>query len=81
MDIYDLIMRLLPIAISAYALIKSNTKADAVSATTVIVKLESIEKGITEIKTENKDLRATIRALENRVTVLETLLKGEHDGK
>lgn len=77
MDIWDVLLKLLPVGISAYALIKSNTKQDAISATTVIVKLERIEKDIAEIK----DLRADIRALETRVAILETQKKEGSDGK
>ena len=81
MDIWDFLIRLLPVAISAYALIKANTKQDATSMTTVIVKLENIDKGVTEINNENKDLRADLRALETRITVLETIRKEEEHGK
>ena len=81
MDIWDFLLRLLPVVISAYALIKSTTKQDATSMTTVIVKLENIDKGVNEIKNENKDLRADLRALETRVTVLETIRKEEEHGK
>lgn len=75
---------ILAILITVYTLVKNGTKEDSTAMTTVIVKLENIEKGVGDIQKEMKDIRADLRTLENRVTILETLFgRGEKkpDGK
>ena len=74
---------LLAILITIFTLVKNGTKEDSTVMTTVVVKLENIEKGIADIQKEVKDIRADVRALETRVTILETLSKkgGVQNGK
>lgn len=74
---------ILAVLITVYTLVKNGTKEDSTAMTTVIVKLENIEKGVSDIQKEMRDIRADLRTLENRVTILETLFgRGEKpDGK
>lgn len=74
---------ILAVLITVYTLVRNGTKEDSTAMTTVIVKLENIEKGVSDIQKETRDIRADLRTLENRVTILETLFGKEEkpDGK
>lgn len=72
----------LAVLITIFTLVKNGTKEDSTAMTTVIVKLENIEKGVSDIQKEMRDIREDVRNLESRVVALETLQKiGAKDGK
>ena len=54
---------------------KSDAKADASQLTTVIVKLENISSGVTEIKTEMTNVKSDIRETREKVVKLEEGVK------
>ena len=56
----------------------SDDKSDATEMTTVIVKLESIGVGVTEIKSDMKNIRADLQELRERVVVVEQSAKSAH---
>ncbi len=56
----------------------SDDKKDASELTTVIVKLENIGTGVTEIKSDMKNIRADIQDLRERVVVVEQSTKSAH---
>ena len=56
----------------------TDDKKDATEMTTVIVKLESIGTGVTEIKSDMKNIRADLQDLRERVVVVEQSSKQAH---
>ena len=56
----------------------NDDKKDATEMTTVIVKLESIGTGVTEIKSDMKNIRADLQELRERVVVVEQSTKSAH---
>lgn len=54
---------------------KTDDKNDAMQLTTVIVKLESIGNGITEIKNEINSVKKDVKEDRERIVVLETYYK------
>lgn len=57
---------------------KQETKLDASEMTTVIVKLENIGNGITEIKSEMKTVKADIKEDHDRIIRVEESTKQAH---
>lgn len=57
---------------------KHNTKTDASELTTVIVKLESIGTGITEIKSEMTNVKNDIKENRERIIKVEESAKQAH---
>lgn len=57
---------------------KSDTKADASQLTTVIVKLENIGTGITEIKSEMTNVKNDIKENRERIIKVEESAKQAH---
>lgn len=56
----------------------TDDKKDATEMTTVIVKLESIGTGVTEIKSDMRNIREDIQDLRERVVVVEQSTKSAH---
>ena len=56
----------------------SDDKKEASEMTAVIVKLESIGTGVTEIKLDMKNIRADIQELRERLVVVEQSSKQAH---
>lgn len=56
----------------------SDDKNDASQMTTVIVKLENIGTGVTEIKSDMKNVREDIQQLRERLVVVEQSAKSAH---
>lgn len=56
----------------------TDDKKEANEMTTVIVKLESIGTGVTEIKADMKNIRADIQELRERLVVVEQSSKQAH---
>ena len=54
---------------------KTEVKQDTTEMTTVIVKLENIQGGISEIKTDVKGIKDDVKSLDRRVTIVEESTK------
>lgn len=81
-----------PVLISAFSLIvaiavaiynirrgnSSNDKQEASQITTLIVKLENINDGINEIKSDMKSVRTDMQELRDRVVIVEQSTKSAH---
>lgn len=63
------------ILVTIYNLVKNGTKENTGELTTVIVGLENIKDGVSEIKRDMKDMREEIRGIDKRVTRLETVIE------
>lgn len=57
---------------------KTDDQKDATQMTTVIVKLENISAGITEIKSEMASMKNDVKDLNTRLTVVEQSAKSAH---
>ncbi len=57
---------------------KTDDKREATQLTTVIVKLESIETGITEIKSEMRNVKQDVKVLSERIIRAEESCKQAH---
>ena len=57
---------------------KQDTANDAAQLTTVIVKLENISSGVTEIKSELKNVKNDIQDLRDRLIIVEQSTKSAH---
>lgn len=70
-------------AVFGYATFSRNkstdTKKDASDMTTVIVKLENISTGISEIKLDIKDVKNEVKELRERVAKVESSTKSAHN--
>lgn len=78
-------MEYIPLVISAVALLFSiwqsgskNVKEDSTQITTVIVKLEAISSGISEIKSEIKSVGDEVKELRERTAKLESSVSSAH---
>lgn len=65
------------ILVTIYNVVKNGTKENTGELTTVIVGLENIKDGVSEIKRDMKDMREEIRGIDKRVTRLETVIEEE----
>ncbi len=54
---------------------RTDTQKDASEMTTVLIKLENISAGITEIKSELNSVKSEIKEMNHRVTIIEQSLK------
>ena len=57
---------------------KSDDRRDAAEMTTVIVKLETISTGITEIKSDMRNLQTGMQELRDRLIIVEQSTKSAH---
>lgn len=56
----------------------SDDKKDASQMTTVIVKLENIGEGVSEIKSDMRNIRSDVQELRERVAAVENACKSAH---
>ena len=56
----------------------ADSKKEAETMTTVIVKLESISNGVQEIKNEIRNIKADVQELRDRMIVVEQSTKSAH---
>lgn len=56
----------------------ADSKKEAETMTTVIVKLESISNGVQEIKAEIRNIKADVQELRDRMIVVEQSTKSAH---
>jgi len=57
---------------------KKDTTEDIAQLTTIIVRLDTINSGVSEIKTEMKSVRADVQELRERLVVVEQSTKSAH---
>ena len=57
---------------------RADDQQDAAERTTLIVKIESINAGINEIKTDVRGLRGDVRELQDRMIIVEQSVKSAH---
>ena len=57
---------------------RADDQQDATERTTLIVKIEAINNGINEIKTDLRSLRGDVRELQDRMIVVEQSTKSVH---
>lgn len=65
---------LLSLLVTIYSLVKKGTKDDTTELTTVIVKLENIQDICKQSNKTINDMQDDLKALDRRVTTLETLV-------
>ena len=77
-----MVISILAIALTIYNTVvgqkranRSDTKGDATTITTILVKLENIDKGVSRIEAENAAIRGEVRELRDKVIVNEQSLK------
>lgn len=78
---YSQIMTFLSFLIAAVALfrnLKGDTKSEAGTLTEIIVKLETINENIKEVKNDNKEMRLDINDIKERLTIVEQSVKSAH---
>jgi len=57
---------------------KKDTAEDVAQLTTIIVRLDTINSGVSEIKTEMKSMKADVQELRERLVVVEQSAKSAH---
>lgn len=75
------ILSLLSFLVAAIALsrnLKGDVKNDAGQQTEIIVKLETINENVKEIKTDIKDVKSDIEKMKERLVVVEQSCKSAH---
>ena len=68
----------LALLFSAYQFVKTSEKEDTSQMTTVLVKLENIAEGITEIKSDMRSIKDDVQNLRERVATVESSVKSAH---
>lgn len=75
------VLPLLAIIISAVALFRNNkadTKQDAGQMMEIIVKLETINENVKEVKTDMKDAKADMEKVKERLVIVEQSTRSAH---
>ena len=77
-------LTLISVLIAVYSLIRNNAKddknearANAIDATTVIVKLENIQQAVNRTTDMVSAIQSEIKSLDHRVTVIETKMEDD----
>jgi len=65
-------------AVALYRNLKGDTKTDAGQMMEIIVKLENINEGVKDIKSEVKDIRTDMDKTKERLVVVEQSLSSAH---
>ena len=66
---------ILAVLITIFTLVKNGTKEDNTVMTTVVVKLENIEKGVSDIQRDQRDMRDEIKDHTARIVKIESFIK------
>lgn len=72
------VMSLLIAALALYRNVKGDTKTDAGQMMEVIVKLETINENVKEVKSDMKDVKAEVEKMKERIIVVEQSAKSAH---
>ena len=66
---------ILAVLITIFTLVKNGTKEDNTVMTTVVVKLENIEKGVSDIQRDQRDMRDEIKDHTARIVKIESFIE------
>ena len=72
------IISALALLFSAYQFVRASEKEDTGQITTVLIKLENIAEGITEIKSDMRGVKEEVNSLRERVATVEASAKSAH---
>ena len=72
------VLSLLIAALALYRNVKGDTKQDAGQMTEVIVKLETINENVKDVKSDMKDVKAEVEKMKERIIVVEQSAKSAH---
>lgn len=72
------IFSLLIAALALYRNVKGDTKTDAGRLTEIIVKLETINENVKDVKTDMKDMKMDFEKVKERLVVVEQSVKSAH---
>lgn len=72
------IFSLLIAALALYRNVKGDTKTDAGQMMEVIVKLETINENVKDVKADMKDVKAEVEKMKERIIVVEQSAKSAH---
>lgn len=72
------IISALALLFSAYQFVRASEKEDTGQITTVLIKLENIAEGITEIKGDMRGVKEEVNSLRERVATVEASAKSAH---
>lgn len=78
MEYIPLLISGLALLFSAYQFVKATEKEDTSQITTVLIKLEGIAEGITEIKSDIRTVKDDIKELRERVAKVEASASSAH---
>lgn len=66
---------ILAVLITIFTIVKNGTKEDNTVMTTVVVKLENIEKGVSDIQRDQRDMRDEIKDHSERIIKIESFIE------
>lgn len=72
------VLSLLIAALALYRNVKGDTKTDAGQMMEVIVKLETINENVKDVKADMKDVKAEVEKMKERIIVVEQSAKSAH---
>lgn len=72
------IISALALLFSVYQFVRASEKEDTGQITTVLIKLENIAEGITEIKGDMRGVKEEVNSLRERVATVEASAKSAH---
>ena len=72
------VLSLLIAALALYRNVKGDTKTDAGQMMEVIVKLETINDNVKDVKADMKDVKAEVEKMKERIIVVEQSAKSAH---
>ena len=72
------IVSVIALLFSVYQYIKASEKEDTSQITTVLIKLENISEGITEIKSDMRSVKEDVQKLRERIVAVEASTKSAH---
>ena len=72
------IVSVIALLFSVYQFVKHTEKEDTGQITTVIVKLENIAEGISEIKADIRNVKEDVQTLRERIVAVEASAKSAH---
>lgn len=72
------IVSVIALLFSIYQFIKASEKEDTSQITTVLIKLENISEGITEIKSDMRSVKEDVQKLRERIVAVEASAKSAH---
>ena len=72
------VLSLLIAALALYRNVKGDTKTDAGQMMEVIVKLETINENVKEVKADMKDVKSDVEKMKERLIVVEQSAKSAH---